>query len=91
MIELMKEILILFLNRVDKYDLQVEKIEGKLRNLLQKDKIYKEITWSPLIAESPHNMTVQSVWERRDRNGAASDESDWRASVNPKRKKKKKI
>ena len=44
MIELMKEILILFLNRVDKYDLQVEKIEGKLRNLLQKDKIYKEIT-----------------------------------------------
>lgn len=35
------------------------------------------------MAESPHSITRQSMWESSERKGAASSERECRASVNP--------
>ena len=41
------------------------------------------VTCGPLTAESPHSMTLQSVWESRERKGAASRDRDFNASEKP--------
>ena len=35
------------------------------------------------MAESPHSMTRQSMWESSERKGAASSDNECNASVNP--------